>query len=83
MFSSGCGAYIGYCGCSFSYARSKTPEVGELHQHSIAGGIGLVVGGVVNRVQLQRPQLNWELPSSVPQGWMEDDPAGLAVLGMR
>lgn len=49
----------------------------------MAGGTGLVMEGAVSCVQLQHPQLGWELPSSVPQGWMEEDPAGLAVLGMK
>lgn len=33
-----------------------------------AGGTGPVVEGAGSSVQLQHPQLDWELPSSVPQG---------------
>lgn len=42
-----------------------------------------MVEGAVSCVHLQHPQLDWQLPSSVPQGWREEDPAGLAVLEMR
>lgn len=41
-----------------------------------------MVEGAMSCVQIQHPQLDWELPSSVPQGWIEEDPAGLAVLGI-